>query len=77
MEIKISEQGPNNRGKTGERTIPVRVGMPLMKQFQEESMKSFDDPVFKKGDAKRLCPKPLYNRKNPGKFLPSITRVQN
>lgn len=56
MKVMISEQGPSSRGKTGERTIPVRVGMPLMKQFQEESMDSMEDPVFKKGDAKRLCP---------------------
>lgn len=56
MEVKISEQGPNSRGKTGERTIPVRIGMPLMKQLQEENMETLEDPVFKKGDAKRLCP---------------------
>lgn len=57
MEVKISEQGPNNRGKTGERTIPVRIGMPLMKQLQEEKMGSLDDPVFKKEDAQRICPR--------------------
>ncbi|MFB6215592.1 MAG: hypothetical protein ABEJ72_01265, partial [Candidatus Aenigmatarchaeota archaeon] len=57
MEVKISEQGKNSRGKTGERTIPVRIGMPVMKELYESENPSLEDPVFRKLDATFLCPK--------------------
>lgn len=56
MQVKISEGGKNSRGKTGERTIPVRVGMPLMRQLYEEESPSMEDPVFRKIQPTLFCP---------------------
>lgn len=56
MEVKISEQGKDSRGKTGERTIPVRIGMPLVKRYYEQEDPKLDDPIFTKNDASFFCP---------------------
>jgi predicted RNA-binding Zn-ribbon protein involved in translation (DUF1610 family) len=56
MEVKISEQGKDSRGKTGERTIPVRIGMPLVKRYYEQEDPNLDDPIFTKNDASFFCP---------------------
>jgi len=54
---KISESGTHSRGKTGERKIPLRVSMPLMRKLWEKSDKNLEDPVFLKKNSPNFCPK--------------------
>lgn len=53
---KISESGTHSRGKTGERKIPLKVGMPLMRKLWEKSDKNLEDPVFLKNNSPNYCP---------------------
>lgn len=43
-------------GKTGEREIPVRTSMPVMRELWENSEADLDDPVFVKQNSTSVCP---------------------
>jgi integrase len=43
-------------GKTGEREIPVKTSMPVLKELWEKSNASLDDPVFFKQNHRSYCP---------------------
>lgn len=56
--VKISESGTHSRGKTGERKVPLRVGMPLMRKLWEDGDKNLEDSVFLKKNSPNYCSKP-------------------
>jgi site-specific recombinase XerD/predicted RNA-binding Zn-ribbon protein involved in translation (DUF1610 family) len=43
-------------GKTGEREVPVKTSMPVMRELWENSDADLDDPVFKKQTSTSVCP---------------------
>jgi integrase len=57
IRFKEREMHVTLRGKSGERTIPIRVSMPLMKQLQNQQNPDLSSPVFKQKNQENLCPK--------------------
>lgn len=57
LEFDESELWVKLDGKTGEREIPVRTSMPLMKHLWETTDSSLDDPVFNKKNQTHICPR--------------------
>lgn len=57
IRFKGDEMWVTLRGKTGEREVPVRTSMPLMKNLWENSEKDLDSHVFKKQNISNICPK--------------------
>jgi len=43
-------------GKTGEREIPIKTGVPVLKELWENTDSSLEDPVFRKRDKTYYCP---------------------
>ncbi|WP_414837418.1 hypothetical protein ACK3SF_04045 [Candidatus Nanosalina sp. VS9-1] len=52
-----SEMYVTLRGKSGEREIPVRASMPVMKQLQNRENPDLSEPVFQQNNQENRCPK--------------------
>lgn len=57
IRFKEKEMEVTLRGKSGERKLPIRTAMPLMKQLQNRENPDLSDPVFQQRNQENLCPK--------------------
>lgn len=57
IKFKDREMHVTLNGKTGERTIPIRVSMPEMKQLFNQEDPELGDPVFRQMQPRLYCPK--------------------
>lgn len=57
IRFKDKEMHVTLRGKSGERTIPIRASMPLMKQLQNKENPDLSEPVFQQKNQENHCPK--------------------
>lgn len=57
IRFKEKEMHVTLRGKSGKRTIPIRVSMPIMKQLQNQENVELSSPVFMQKNQENLCPK--------------------
>lgn len=56
IKFKDREMHVTLKGKTGERTVPIRVSMPLMKQLFNDESPDLSDPVFRQIQPRLYCP---------------------
>ncbi|MFB6199906.1 MAG: tyrosine-type recombinase/integrase [Candidatus Nanohaloarchaea archaeon] len=56
LKFKEKEMHVTLEGKTGKRTIPIRVSMPVMKQLFNEENADLADPVFQQIQPRLYCP---------------------
>ncbi|MFB6100524.1 MAG: tyrosine-type recombinase/integrase [Candidatus Nanohalobium sp.] len=56
IKFKEKEMHVTLEGKTGKRTIPIRVSMPVMKQLFNEENPDLADPVFQQMQPRLYCP---------------------
>jgi len=56
IRFKEREMEVTLRGKTGERTIPVRTGISLMTKLQEQEREERNEPVFVQRQITNFCP---------------------
>jgi integrase len=56
IKFKEKEMHVTLRGKSGERTLPIRTAMPLMKQLQNKQNPELKEPVFQQRNQENLCP---------------------
>lgn len=57
VRFKEKEMHVTLRGKSDERTIPIRTSMPVMKQLQNSENPDLSDPIFQQKNQENLCPK--------------------
>jgi len=57
IKFKDREMHITLKGKSGERRIPIRASMPIMKQLQNQESPDLSDPVFQQKNRENICPR--------------------